>query len=110
MANLPHPVMSTKKINRNAPCECGSGKKYKRCCWIAANSNDLQLSAVDVSVHEAIEAATAHQRAGRLQEAENLYNRVLQIAPGNPDALHLSGAISHQRGDHKTAIALISRA
>jgi hypothetical protein len=51
--------MSTKKINRNAPCECGSGKKYKRCCWIAANSNDLQLSAVDVSVHEAIEAATA---------------------------------------------------
>lgn len=20
------------KINRNAPCPCGSGKKYKRCC------------------------------------------------------------------------------
>lgn len=21
-----------KKIGRNAPCPCGSGKKYKRCC------------------------------------------------------------------------------
>ena len=21
------------KISRNAPCFCGSGKKYKRCCW-----------------------------------------------------------------------------
>jgi len=22
-----------KKISRNAPCPCGSGKKYKNCCW-----------------------------------------------------------------------------
>ena len=22
-----------KKIGRNAPCPCGSGKKYKKCCW-----------------------------------------------------------------------------
>jgi uncharacterized protein YecA (UPF0149 family) len=22
----------TKKIGRNAPCPCGSGKKYKKCC------------------------------------------------------------------------------
>ena len=21
------------KIGRNQPCPCGSGKKYKRCCW-----------------------------------------------------------------------------
>lgn len=23
----------TKKLGRNAPCHCGSGKKYKKCCW-----------------------------------------------------------------------------
>lgn len=23
-----------KKIGRNEPCPCGSGKKYKKCCWI----------------------------------------------------------------------------
>ena len=22
----------TAKVGRNAPCPCGSGKKYKRCC------------------------------------------------------------------------------
>jgi hypothetical protein len=21
------------KVGRNAPCPCGSGKKYKKCCW-----------------------------------------------------------------------------
>jgi hypothetical protein len=25
--------MPRKKLSRNAPCPCGSGQKYKRCCW-----------------------------------------------------------------------------
>lgn len=25
-------IRSTPKIGRNAPCPCGSGKKYKKCC------------------------------------------------------------------------------
>ena len=25
-------VNSTKKVGRNDPCPCGSGKKYKQCC------------------------------------------------------------------------------
>jgi hypothetical protein len=25
--------MPPKKLSRNAPCPCGSGKKYKHCCW-----------------------------------------------------------------------------
>ena len=26
-------AMPRKKLSRNAPCPCGSGKKYKACCW-----------------------------------------------------------------------------
>src|SRR5262249_42613228 len=26
-------IMSRKKLSRNAPCPCGSGKKYKHCCY-----------------------------------------------------------------------------
>lgn len=26
------PQQATKKVGRNEPCSCGSGKKYKRCC------------------------------------------------------------------------------
>ena len=25
--------MAGKRISRNAPCPCGSGKKYKHCCY-----------------------------------------------------------------------------
>jgi hypothetical protein len=25
--------MARKKLRGNAPCPCGSGKKYKHCCW-----------------------------------------------------------------------------
>lgn len=25
--------MSRRRVSRNDPCPCGSGKKYKRCCW-----------------------------------------------------------------------------
>ena len=26
------PITKKKEISRNAPCPCGSGKKYKQCC------------------------------------------------------------------------------
>ncbi|MBI4526377.1 MAG: SEC-C domain-containing protein [Deltaproteobacteria bacterium] len=32
LLNPPKPVMAEKKIGRNEPCPCGSGKKYKHCC------------------------------------------------------------------------------
>lgn len=41
-----------KKIGRNDPCECGSGKKYKRCCL------------------EGVLAAEAAARARQAAEAE----------------------------------------
>jgi hypothetical protein len=25
--------MTRKRLSRNAPCPCGSGKKYKHCCY-----------------------------------------------------------------------------
>ena len=28
----PEPVKAEKKVGRNEPCPCGSGKKYKKCC------------------------------------------------------------------------------
>ena len=32
--DLPIAKISSKKIPRNEPCPCGSGKKYKNCCLI----------------------------------------------------------------------------
>jgi hypothetical protein len=30
---LDEPPAANVKVGRNAPCPCGSGKKYKKCCW-----------------------------------------------------------------------------
>ena len=30
--NAKRPIRAQKKIGRNDPCPCGSGKKYKYCC------------------------------------------------------------------------------
>jgi preprotein translocase subunit SecA len=31
-AGTQHTIKSDKKVGRNDPCPCGSGKKYKKCC------------------------------------------------------------------------------
>src|SRR6516165_7945725 len=36
--------MSRKKLSRNAPCRCGSGKKYKHCCYGKGVEDDLDLA------------------------------------------------------------------
>lgn len=33
LSRLQKPLMSSQKVGRNEPCPCGSGKKYKKCCW-----------------------------------------------------------------------------
>ncbi len=50
------------------------------------------------------------QRAGRLDEAETIYRRVLEIEPEEPDALHLLGLVQHTRGDFPAAAELIGKA
>lgn len=35
--------MARKNSSRNAPCPCGSGKKYKHCCYRKDIENDLAL-------------------------------------------------------------------
>jgi len=52
----------------------------------------------------------AHQRAGRLREAEAAYREVLEAEPGQPDALHLLGVLARRAGDPARAADLIGRA
>jgi predicted O-linked N-acetylglucosamine transferase (SPINDLY family) len=52
-----------------------------------------------------LQQALASHQAGRLDEAESLYRRVLQSAPRDPNALHLLGVLENQRGHHESAVA-----
>jgi len=56
------------------------------------------------------EEAVRHHRAGGLDEAAALYDKLLARQPDHADALHLRGLVAHQQGDHARAVGLIGRA
>jgi protein O-GlcNAc transferase len=60
-----------------------------------------------------VDPALTHHRAGRLDEAEAIYRRIIAADPPDPahsDALHLLGVLLGQRGKHADAIAYIDQA
>jgi predicted TPR repeat methyltransferase len=63
----------------------------------------------DVTVGEAMKMALAFQQRGQLDDAEQVYRRVLEVAPDHPDVVHFYGVLLHQLGRSDEAIATIER-
>ena len=61
-------------------------------------------------IYHALTEALRLHRSGDLERASQLYQGILDIAPDHHDALHLSGLVAHQRGNHATAVDFIDRA
>jgi tetratricopeptide (TPR) repeat protein len=55
-------------------------------------------------------SALEHHQAGRIDEAVQIYQQILQADPDNADALHLMGNATGQLGDIDGSISLLSRA
>lgn len=55
-------------------------------------------------------AAMRHHQAGRLDQAEALYRRVLAKTPAHPEALRALSMLEHERGRNDRALSLIERA
>ncbi len=74
-----------KKVGRNDPCPCGSGRKYKKCCankTLAGNSTELTI--------QFKEAQRAFLK-GQFELANSRYKKILSIKPDYADALHYLG-------------------
>jgi len=63
-----------------------------------------------LTLKQTISLAVQHHKAGRLPQAESIYQQILQVDPDQPFALHLLGAIAHQTGRNDIAIDLITKA
>ena len=63
----------------------------------------------DISQALMLKAVDLHG-VGDLDSAEKMYLKILKKDPGNPIALHYHGVLQFQRGNHKLATSLISRA
>lgn len=65
------------------------------------NSPDIQA---------VLDAALGHQQKGEFADSERMIRRVLEVSPGNPDALHLRGALAYQTGNLQTALDSLTAA
>lgn len=63
-----------------------------------------------MNVSQKLEQAVQQHRMGRLEQAEEIYRKVLRKESRHPDALHLYGLLLHQRGRHREAAQHIERA
>ncbi|MGH8665104.1 MAG: tetratricopeptide repeat protein [Burkholderiales bacterium] len=72
------------------------------------NAQDTPRS--EVTVQEALQAAMGLHRGGQFDEAQALYERILEAQPENADALHFLGLLMRQRSRHAEALELMRRA
>ena len=86
-------------VGRNAPCPCGSGKRFKHCCGAEGAA----------PVPTRLAALAAH-RAGQLGRAETLYRLALDQSPGDVDALHMLGVVQLERLRYREALDLLGDA
>lgn len=127
------------KIGRNAPCPCGSGKKYKKCCLAAAEAARVSellerrraASAIGAPTTNAWLSGAAHPalsedagdgldelsnsvvdriHEGRLDEALTLCEQLLREYPEVVDGLERSAMVHEARGEYALAAHFYRRA
>jgi tetratricopeptide (TPR) repeat protein len=62
------------------------------------------------TTEQALGLAMRHHGAGRLRQAEAIYQQILDNAPDHPVALQLLGIVTYQAGNSQDAIELITKA
>ena len=59
---------------------------------------------------EALKLAIRHHQAGRLAEADAIYQQILEADPNHADALHWRGLVLLRAGRQSDALQLINQA
>jgi tetratricopeptide (TPR) repeat protein len=92
--------------SRNAPCPCGSGRRYKDCHGALASATLFRGE----PLANLLAAALAAQEQGRFGKARVLYERALAHDPKNFDELHMLGVVHFQQHEFARARELIAAA
>jgi len=104
------------KIGRNAPCPCGSGKKYKKCCLPLHREADQgreKALAETVTLEEFNDELDRLEdmsnsvpdllRRGRLDEAEQVCEELRRSYPDQIDWIERLAEVFEARGEHGKA-------
>ena len=63
-----------------------------------------------VAIRSDLQQAISLHQFGHLQQAEIIYQRILDVDSENAEALNLLGLVSHQSGKSTAAVTLVERA
>jgi len=91
-------------MNRNGPCPCGSGKRYKHCHGSVATAASESMQDASGALHS--EARSAH-RSGSLATASALYRRIIAAHPDDVEAIHALGVVQFERFRYDEALDLL---
>ena len=104
-------------VGRNAPCPCGSGAKYKKCC-LAKDEREAALGRMSSvswepqgpeydfdELDDLSNSVLDLVKARRLDEALAVCRRLLAEYPEVVDGLERSGLVHAAMGDHASAAA-----
>jgi len=96
------------KIGRNAPCPCGSGKKYKKCCLPlqerSSSQHNISYSEADIDDLDMLSNSVPDLiNDGELDEAEKVCHELLKHYPGQIDGIDRLAEVYEARGNNKKA-------
>ena len=97
------------KIGRNAPCPCGSGKKYKKCCL--STQQEKKISSVKkqrfipvfTDLDQLSNSVVDLIKQKKLDEAEAVSRRLLNEYPDQIDGFNRLAMVYEARGEKRKA-------
>ena len=102
------------KPSRYAPCPCGSGKKYKKCCLprdqMRSPENSDQPGFFETDLDQLSNSVVDLIQSGRLDEAEQGCRRLIEEFPDQVDGLMRLASVYKARGDKPKAVEYFKKA
>jgi tetratricopeptide (TPR) repeat protein len=92
-----------KKTGRNAPCPCGSGKKYKKCC-LNGTGPSVEDSFIYTDLDELSNQVPELIKQKKYDEAEEVCRKLLEQYPDQIDGLHRSAELFEAMENYDKAI------
>ena len=99
------------KIARNAPCPCGSGKKYKKCCLLGKDRTKryspvrkkIRFIPVYTELDKLSNSVVDLIKENKLNEAEAVSHKLLAEYPDQVDGLNRLAMLYEARGEKRKA-------
>ena len=91
------------KVGRNAPCPCGSGKKFKKCCLLSQDGKTSEQPMGFIPVYTDLDQLSNSVvdliKQDRLDEAEAVSHKLLTDYPDQLDGLNRLAMVYEARGE-----------